>query len=957
MKTRAKLIPAVGGGKVDPPQKQWEVMLFNALTTQEIANAVAFRDAYPDEEASVGYDAAELVKQPSPAAFLGGAWDEDLHPRGEHGKFGEKDGGVYGDFTAVKSTTVSGDTQADAAARVDATIKLEALLPGASINLGTLDGDLAPQLVESVGRAVGEFPALHDTISSIQITEMTDNVMGGYLPSTGEMVFNSSNFGTSAIEPRQVELDTEMNPSGSFHPLDDAQSTFDHEIGHAVWEAAQRDMSKALDPNGIGGGWNRLNDREMSMKLLGFDPNLVANKGFTGYQSPRAPESEWRVPTRQITGAMRSMGSKYGSLSYMMDNIEGGYVETSRSLNEGFAEWFSVRQREPMRDGLESRTKPIIGDAFAQVVDHARSAQRAAALAAVSDAPRTCYGYVSAERWASMSKAEQDALFPPVDESQLAGAWDEDLHPRGEHGRFGEGGDAGRSLLQTVRTTGGATISPLDGSSPTTGFVVARPDIKGDIVKADDFFDPVKGPAAIVAFMEAHPEGFDEPGEYLGLWHDTAHGEVALDAVEVMADRDAAIAAGAGRDEQAIWDVEQGVEIPTGGTGHRAAAATRLRGSHADRTDPPRQAAEAVGRDVGRGEAGVGNVDPAGAGDGAGLSRTDARLLGRLTSLRQQLGTRLLAQAQQAYEAALRSAGVKLINRARSRTSPTRYRQACIAVDKREALAPWLTAVGLTEIEMLDHAFDTFTEQTIAEVQRYRERQAVLVAKLGVDVPLPTNPPPEIIADYLVVGLTAMVRARLRIGDQASLVALQASVLSTAEEETFSKVFGKELAKTVSSTTAREMLRKRVLAPRRQEPDNFELPLGLPEPDELAKAAARLVRNALFGADGRVHPVFPATPDRLPTVVSTEGQTMPPTIEERLVLSFNVEPLWRWEHAFYGEPLHPFDGHEALDGLETTDRESDPALANDGGWPPTPFLYPDDHDGCTCEWVVAVDHG
>ena len=83
------------------------------------------------------------------------------------------------------------------------------------------------------------------------------------------------------------------------------------------------------------------------------------------------------------------------------------------------------------------------------------------------------------------------------------------------------------------------------------------------------------------------------------------------------------------------------------------------------------------------------------------LSAADRRIVARLTKLRQQLGTRLLASAQQAYEQALRSAGVKLIGRARSRTSPTRQRQAIAAVDGREALAPWLSAVGLTEEDML----------------------------------------------------------------------------------------------------------------------------------------------------------------------------------------------------------------------------------------------------------------
>lgn len=492
------------------------------------------------------------------------------------------------------------------------------------------------------------------------------------------------------------------------------------------------------------------------------------------------------------------------------------------------------------------------------------------------------------------------------------------------HGRFGEGGDAGRSILQTVREQGGMTVSPLDASSPTTGYVVARPDVKGEIVKADDFFDPAKGPAAIVAFMDANPTAFDGPGEYLGLWHDTAHGEVALDAVEVIEDQAEAEAAGRDRDEQAIWDVAGGAEIPTGGTGHRAAATTRLRGSHGRPSDPPRQAAEAVGRDVGRREVGVG--DPGTGGDGGeGISRSDARLIERLSALRQQLGTRLLAAAQQAYEAALRQAGVKLVSRARNRTSPTRQRQAIAAVDGREALAPWLAAVGLTEEDMLAHAFDTFNELTIEEVRRYRERQAELVSRLGSEVALPDSPPPELVADYLVAGLTAMVRARLRIGDRAM----------------------------VAATISRLPPLKPKRAPR-FEPDELDLPAGLPDPDELASAAARLVRNALFSADGRVHPQLPATPDRLPTVVVT-GDEMPPTIEEKLALEFRVAPVWRWEHGYYGEPLRPFDAHEQLDGLETTERDSDPNLYNGEAWPPTDLFAPGDHEGCTCEFVIAVD--
>jgi hypothetical protein len=58
---------------------------------------------------------------------------------------------------------------------------------------------------------------------------------------------------------------------------------------------------------------------------------------------------------------------------------------------------------------------------------------------------------------------------------------------------------------------------------------------------------------------------------FIGGWHDTEHGEVVLDPVENIQDRDKAVALGAERNQQAIWDVKAGEEIPTGGTGDRPA--------------------------------------------------------------------------------------------------------------------------------------------------------------------------------------------------------------------------------------------------------------------------------------------------------------------------------------------------------------------------------------------------
>src|SRR4029077_399104 len=53
------------------------------------------------------------------------------------------------------------------------------------------------------------------------------------------------------------------------------------------------------------------------------------------------------------------------------------------------------------------------------------------------------------------------------------------------------------------------------------------------------------------------------------------------------------------------------------------------------------------------------------------------RALRRVVRLRQSMMTRLLAEAEHAYEAALRSAGVKIASRARSRTGKQRAAAVC----------------------------------------------------------------------------------------------------------------------------------------------------------------------------------------------------------------------------------------------------------------------------------------
>lgn len=61
---------------------------------------------------------------------------------------------------------------------------------------------------------------------------------------------------------------------------------------------------------------------------------------------------------------------------------------------------------------------------------------------------------------------------------------------------------------------------------------------------------------------------------------------------------------------------------------------------------------------------------------------------------------------------------------------------------------------------------------------------------------------------------------------------------------------------------------------------------------------------------------------------------------------------YEWVYGVF--PRNSFEPHAALDGafFETFE---DPVLANTGGWPDTPYLYPGDHDGCVCDFMPAIE--
>jgi len=141
------------------------------------------------------------------------------------------------------------------------------------------------------------------------------------------------------------------------------------------------------------------------------------------------------------------------------------------------------------------------------------------------------------------------------------------------HGRRGPGvsvkPEVAGSILERVKANGGLSVNMLDGSEPTTGFMVAKGGTKGDIVDADEFFDAKKGPAHLSSFLKTHKASLTK-GSYLGLWHNTEDGKVYLDVSDNIKDRGKAITAGKRRNQISIWDVANFKEIGTGGTGELA---------------------------------------------------------------------------------------------------------------------------------------------------------------------------------------------------------------------------------------------------------------------------------------------------------------------------------------------------------------------------------------------------
>jgi hypothetical protein len=173
------------------------------------------------------------------------------------------------------------------------------------------------------------------------------------------------------------------------------------------------------------------------------------------------------------------------------------------------------------------------------------------------------------------ARAQQEALYASegkrlVPQPQVVSGKDfNPLERRDPAGRWTRGGGLASRVLRAVEE-GGGTIPRGGGPEPTSGFPVA---LEGhSSITPDSEFKGAHAEQVLRSWMDQNAHLFDaDPSLHVGVWHDTEHGEVVLDPSQVVKDRETAIRLGRERNQQSVWDIAKGEEIPTGGTGGREA--------------------------------------------------------------------------------------------------------------------------------------------------------------------------------------------------------------------------------------------------------------------------------------------------------------------------------------------------------------------------------------------------
>lgn len=133
---------------------------------------------------------------------------------------------------------------------------------------------------------------------------------------------------------------------------------------------------------------------------------------------------------------------------------------------------------------------------------------------------------------------------------------------RGRWTRFGETGSAADVMMKNRE---GFSVSVKTGGQPVSGYMVAQTD-HTHVYPESILDDHHKLTRAIDDMLVSEKAAFRGKGDvYLGGWvHD---GKLWLEPSDNIASRDQAVHEGTRRNQIAIWDVDNGEEIQTGGSG------------------------------------------------------------------------------------------------------------------------------------------------------------------------------------------------------------------------------------------------------------------------------------------------------------------------------------------------------------------------------------------------------
>lgn len=120
-----------------------------------------------------------------------------------------------------------------------------------------------------------------------------------------------------------------------------------------------------------------------------------------------------------------------------------------------------------------------------------------------------------------------------------------------------------KKVIETIKKEQGITWHwslPV----PTAGYVVSLGKNFGDIVSASILDNENEAGYTLSRFVERNDYAL-ERGNFMGAWIEGK--KLYLDIVEIVESENEAVKLGRERDQIAIWDIANGVEILTGGTG------------------------------------------------------------------------------------------------------------------------------------------------------------------------------------------------------------------------------------------------------------------------------------------------------------------------------------------------------------------------------------------------------